>query len=184
MPKETTNQEPTTQEPLTKDEVQQFEVRLAKLENQLSQLSKVQQFSETQLLDALRTAKPGDRLEFGDVSQYQMEAAVFKLSQPSGSQTQTSEQHDANVARISRDLGQHISQTTYWWGVRIEVDHEAMLALAAGGAATAGLLAAAGVTAFVGAIVAAVIGIWSAFDRGNGVIFFVTWSGVHWFTPR
>ena len=166
------------------DDVQHLEARIADLENRVNQMTKVQQFSETQLLDALKAAQPGDRLDFGDVSQYQMEAAVFKLSEASGPQTQTVEQRDANIQRISLDLGQHISQISYWWGVRVELDHDAMLALAAGGAAVASLLVAAGVSAFFGGIIAAVIGIWSAFDRGNGVIFFVTWSGVHWFTPR
>jgi hypothetical protein len=176
MPKELTPSDIQT------DDGQPLEARLTDLEHQVSQLTKVQRFSDTDLLDALRSAKPNERLEFGYVSPYQMEAAVRKLSVPSGHQN--IEQQDANIARDLIDLGSHVSQTTYWWGVRLEVDHEAMLALAAGGAATAGLLAAIGVTALVAGIIAGVIGIWSAFDRGNGVIFFITWSGVHWFTPR
>ena len=166
------------------DDVQQLEARIADLENRVNQMTKVQQFSETQLLDALRTAQPGDRLDFGDVSQYQMEAAVFKLSEASGPQTQTVEQRDANIQRISIDLGQHITQRGYWWGVRVELDHDAMQALAGGGKEVADLLGTIGVAAIFGMIIAGVIGIWSAFDRGNGVTFFVTWSGVHWFTPR
>ncbi len=164
--------------------VQQLEARIADLENRVNQLTRVHQFSETQLLDALKAAKPGDELDFGDVSRYLMEAAVFKLSEASGSQAQTAEQREAVLQRISIDLGQHITQISYWWGVRVELDHDAMQALAQGGDAVAALLVAAGVSAFVGAIIAAVINIWAAFDRGNGVIFFVTWTGIHWFTPR
>lgn len=166
------------------DVVQQLTSRLADLEKQVSQLMKVQRFSETQLLDALRTAKPGDRLDFGDVSPSQMYAAVFKLSDPTGPQTETDEQRTANVARISRDLTDHVWTRTYWWGIRIDMDHDAMLALSGGGQAVVDLLGALGVTAWIGWIIAGVIGIWSAFDRGNGVTFFVSWSGVHWFTPR
>lgn len=184
MPQEPTTQEPTTQEPTLKDDVQQLKARLADLEKQVNQLTKVEHFSETQLLDALKAAKPGDRLDFGDVSQSQMYAAVFKLSDPSGPQTETDEQRTANVARISRNLSEHVWTRTYWWGIRIDMDHEAMLALAGGGQAVVDLLGVLGVTAWIGWIIAGVIGIWSAFDRGNGVTFFVTWSGVHWFTPR
>ncbi|MEZ4861010.1 MAG: hypothetical protein R3C14_06885 [Caldilineaceae bacterium] len=164
------------------DDNQQLVARLAELENQVRQLAKVQRFSESDLLDALKMAKPGERLEFGEVSPYQMEAAVRKLSVPAGAQN--SDQQNGVIARDPIDLGNHVSQVSYWWGVRVEVDHEGMQALAAGGAATATLLTAIGVTALVAGIIAGVIGIWSAFDRGNGVIFFVTWSGVHWFTPR
>ncbi len=132
-----------------------------------------QSFTEASLLEALRNAKPGQQLDLKDVPRKAMESAISKLSTPS---TQVGALAD------NLDLGPHVKQVSYWWGVRIEVDHQGMLALAAGGAATA--LAAVGVNAMVAGIIAGVIGIWSAFDRGNGVIFFVTWTGVHWFTPR
>lgn len=145
----------------------------------LSQVMEVQGFSGTQLLDALRLAEPGERLDFSSVSTEEMEAAVRELSDP---WDPTIAPEEMAVAAPLIDLGPHVSARSYWWGMRVELDHEAMVALRNGGAATA--LAAVGVNAFVAAIIAGVIGIWYAFDRGNGVIFFVSWSGVHWFTPR
>src|SRR5689334_7762755 len=71
---------------------QSLEARITHLENQVNQLMKVQQFSETQLLDALRAAKANDRLDFGYVSRDQMEAAVFKLSENSGPQAHNTQQ--------------------------------------------------------------------------------------------
>ncbi len=134
-----------------------------------------QSFTEATLLEALKNAKPGQQLDFNGVPKKAMESAVSKLSMPS--------KRMASLAN-DLDLGPHVKQISYWWGVRVEVDHEGMLALAEGGGATVALLTALGVTAIAAVVIAGVIGIWSAFDRGNGVIFFVTWAGVHWFTPR
>ncbi len=141
----------------------------------------VESFSTSQLLDALRTAQPGEQLEFGSVSPDQMDAAVRAMSEPSGSEMVRPSEA---IAEPYIDLGPHVSTRSYWWGVRVEVDHEGMLALVAAGAAAGSLLIAAGVTAKIAVIIAGVVGTWYAFDRGNGVIFFVTWSGVHWFAPR
>jgi hypothetical protein len=133
-------------------------------------------FTSADLLAELAAAPPLSSLDLQYVPTAQLSAAVAEISRPPGV--------GAAAAPVlgGVDLGEHVQVVTYWWGVEVQVDHDAMGALQRGGAAAA--LVAVGVNPFAGAIIAGVIGIWSAFDVGNGVNFYVTWAGVHWFTPR
>jgi hypothetical protein len=131
------------------------------------------EFTQVELLERIKQASPNQALDLSDTTSSAVAAAVAQLSgQPP----------EASAEVVN--LGNHVTIDTFWWGVQVSVDHEGMTALQAGGSATAGLLTALGVTAIVAVIIAGVIAIWSAFDRGNGVIFYVTWLGVHWFSVR
>ncbi len=131
------------------------------------------EFTQVELLERIKQALPGQALDLSDTTSSAVLAAVAQLSG-----------EPPELPEAAVDLGQHVTVEGFWWGVQVGIDHEGMTALQTAGAATAGLLTALGVTAFVAAIIAGVIGIWSAFDRGRGVNFYVTWIGVHWFTPR
>lgn len=133
-------------------------------------------FNENTLLEALSRARPGEQLDFTDIPNHRMMSAIKNMTY-----SNTAPEGARDIFG-DLDLGSHVSQVSYWWGVEIQVDHEAMQALQKVGAAAA--LAAVGINPFIAGIVAGVIGIWSAFDVGNGVNFYVTWIGVHWFTPR
>lgn len=80
------------------------------------------------------------------------------------------------------ELGAHTSASVEWWGIRIEFDHEAVAAQTE--AFTVPNLMLVGVPPPACFIVAGAIGMIAANDRGNGVIAFVTWAGVHWYLPR
>jgi hypothetical protein len=74
-----------------------------------------------------------------------------------------------------------------WWGIYIRVSHEqtqTLLKLLGSGAAIDALLAAINVPAFAVGIVAAAIAFAAAWivasDDGNGVVFYITWSGWLW----
>lgn len=123
------------------------------------------------LLRQIRQTGPGDALDFSELPADEVKRAVSGL-------TPTRAMASVN------SLGPHVSVATFWWGVQVDVDHEGMAALQAAGGALAGMLTALGVPVFAAVIIAGVLAIWSAFDRGNGVIFYVTWTGVHWFAPR
>jgi hypothetical protein len=142
-------------------------------EAQLGKLPFAPEFTQVELLERIKQTPPGEALDLSDTTASAIRDAVAQFSAG-----------PAVPAQAAFDLGPHVTVQTNWWGVEVGIDHEGMTALQAGGGATATLLTAIGVTALVAAIIAGVIGIWSAFDRGNGVIFYVTWVGVHWFTPR
>jgi hypothetical protein len=127
-------------------------------------------FSETTLFDAIKTAHPGQRLDFKDVPGKEMKDAVRLFS---GAPKEA-------LAGKTINLGSHVDADTKWWGVEVKVDHQGMQTLQAGSAAA--LLVTVGVAPFVAGIIAGVVGIWSVFDKGNGVCFYVTWAGVHWFS--
>lgn len=80
----------------------------------------------------------------------------------------------------------HISVRTRWWGLMVEIDHDGCMALLAAGGAVAGVLAAAGVSAFVAAIVAASLGVIAALERvnGNGIVLIHPWPGPTMVLPR
>ena len=128
-------------------------------------------FSERDLIERLKGATPGEPLDLKDVPLDEIGPASRGLSV------------DPERAPVPRDnhadLGPHVHVRQDWWGIQVDVDHTGMLALQKGGAA--GALIAVGVNALAAGIIAGVIGIWSAFDQGKGVAFYVTWTGVHWF---
>lgn len=132
-------------------------------------------FTERQLLNALKTTPPGQPLDFSGVSPREVEAAVYKLSGGNGSS-----KHSARTRDF--DLGPHVFMQTHWWGIRIEFDHEAVVAHQE--AFTVWNLLLVGVPPIAANIVSGAIGMIAAMDQGNGVIAFVTWAGVHWYLPR
>jgi hypothetical protein len=131
-------------------------------------------FSETTLIEALRNAHPGQRLDFKDIPPADLAHASHSLSTPVKPGKPTPRDQTFN-------LGPHVKVRQDWWGVQVDVDHTGMQALLEG--AGAGSLVAVGVAPLVAGIIVGVVAIWSAFDRGKGVTFYVTWLGVHWFTP-
>jgi hypothetical protein len=131
-------------------------------------------FSENTLIEALKNAQPGERLDFKGIPAAELAQASRNLSSPG-------KQGKPVTRDQTFDLGPHVKVRQDWWGVQVDVDHVGMQALVAAGGATA--LAAVGVAPYAAGIIAGVLGIWSAFDRGNGVSFYVGWLGAHWFTP-
>jgi hypothetical protein len=74
---------------------------------------------------------------------------------------------------------------TYWWGVRINLNHCAVEWLGGASTGAAGAVAAFGLAAWIGAVLLAIAATLKAFDvHGTGVFVYITWAGISWVTPR
>jgi hypothetical protein len=81
---------------------------------------------------------------------------------------------------LLRSKGNYVKIKTYLWGFKVYLSHECVDHLTKGGTGAAGILTLFGVSAWIAAIVVAIVGVVASFDAKNktGVTLFVAWPGV------
>lgn len=150
--------------------------------------------TEKSLENALQNAKPGQLIHFDKVTVDEMDTALKSMFDHVESQSEGRSKPSLDLEWIPFpepappfNIGDHVivHREPYW--IRIEMDHAAIEALLGSGAAAATLLTSLGVAAWIGMVLASILGVIAACDLAGGkkgVNFYITVLGVHWYLPR